>query len=82
MPSKKAAAAKAAPAEEDETNPFFWNSALPYKGNNIIWWSWESVIHHMYFLVLFVQRQFSPTDAAWKLNLEKECGFMQKLFGM
>jgi hypothetical protein len=67
---------------EDVSAPFFWNKVLPYKANNLLWWMWESVIHHMYFFVLFVMRQFSPTDVAWKLNLEKECGFMQKLFGM
>jgi hypothetical protein len=73
---------KGAVKKQDGTKPFFWNDVLPYKANNLLWWSWESVIHHMYFFVLFVQRQFSPTDVAWKLNLEKECGFMAKLFGM
>jgi hypothetical protein len=51
------------------------------KLDDYLWWSWESVIHHMYFLVLFVMRQFSETPTGWKLNLEKECLSFVTIFG-
>eukprot|EP00937_MAST-01D_sp_MAST-1D-sp2_P000176 g176.t1 len=44
-------------------------------------WVWESVLHHLYFLVLFVQRQCSNQSVPWKLNLEKECEFFQLIGG-
>lgn len=52
--------------------------------NSMIFWAWESIIHHMYFIVLFVQRQFSDKweqKLLWKVNMEKECNFFSLLFG-
>jgi len=43
------------------------------KSDDYLWWAWESVVHHMYFLVLFIMRQFEPQAATWKLNLLNEC---------
>jgi len=63
-----------------------YNEDLSYEMNVIMFWAWESIIHHMYFAVLFVQRQFSETwslgkEQLWKLNMEKECAFFSQLFG-
>lgn len=62
----------------------FYNPDLDWSGNTVIFWCWESIIHHLYFIVLFVQRQFSETwesGELWRLNMEKECGFFANLFG-
>lgn len=50
--------------------------------SSIVFWSWESIIHHMYFIVLFYQRKLAPVaDVNWKVGLEKECAFFVNLFG-
>jgi len=32
----------------------FYNPNLDWHANAVIWWTWESIVHHMYFIVLFV----------------------------
>jgi hypothetical protein len=61
-----------------------YNPELPWLDNAVLFWAWESVVHHVYFLVLFVQRQLSETWSSgelWRLNMEKECAFFSNLFG-
>lgn len=63
---------------------YFYNPNLSVATNSMIWWTWESIIHHMYFIVLFVQRQFSEkweTGELWRVNMEKECEFFAQFFG-
>lgn len=63
---------------------FFYNPNLSFASNSILWWTWESIIHHMYFIILFLQRQFSDkwaTRQLYKVNMEKECEFFSLLFG-
>lgn len=47
---------------------------------NYYFWCMESAIHHTYFFVLFVKRQFSNNTVLWTLNLEKECEFISDLY--
>lgn len=50
--------------------------------STITWWSWESILHHLYFIVLFYQRKLAPMEKVnWKVGLEKECAFYVNLFG-
>lgn len=53
---------------------YLWNDDLNRLNANVLWWAWESVIHHMYFEVLFIMRQFAEQDESslWTLNMEKE----------
>ncbi len=67
-----------------DTSRLFYNPDVGWAGNCIMFWAWESIFHHLYFIVLFVQRQFSDTWATgelWRLNMEKECAFFSDLFG-
>lgn len=43
----------------------FYNPDLDWHTNAVIWWAWESIVHHMYFIVLFVRcaRREAPTSA-------------------
>mmetsp|Transcript_2700 Transcript_2700/g.8140 ORF Transcript_2700/g.8140 Transcript_2700/m.8140 type:complete len:303 (-) Transcript_2700:112-1020(-) len=62
----------------------FYNPELGWLSNCAMFWAWESVVHHLYFIVLFLQRQASETwntGELWRLNMEKECAFFSKLFG-
>ena len=63
---------------------YFYNKNLSPEVNSILFWTWESIVHHIYFIVLFVQRQFSEkweTKELWRVNMEKECEFFAMLFG-
>ena len=64
----------------------FSNPHVSHKTNSMMWWAWESIVHHLYFVFLWVQRQFSQKwelgdSELWKLNMEKECDFFENLFG-
>lgn len=53
---------------------------INWKRNMYMFWAWESVVHHMYFIYLFIFRQFEDRQYLHKLNLLKECEFLQNIF--
>lgn len=68
----------------EHVSRMFYNPDLGWMPNCVLFWAWESIFHHLYFIVLFLQRQVSDTWATgelWRLNMEKECGFFSQLFG-